>query len=78
MHPEFRGSDKWYDQVAKSRPPKDEPWYEVLVHNTQHQTYVSQQNLEADGSGSPVEHPLLRLFFTDFDEGLYSVGGLRN
>jgi heat shock protein HspQ len=22
----FQGSDEWYDQVARSRPPKDKPW----------------------------------------------------
>ena len=27
----FCGSDEWYEQVARSRPPKDAPWYHVLV-----------------------------------------------
>ena len=27
----FQGSEAWYEQVARSRPPKDQPWYRVLV-----------------------------------------------
>lgn len=32
----FRGSDEWYELVAKSRPPKNKPWYHVLVHGSDH------------------------------------------
>ena len=55
----FQLSEEWYDAVAKSRPPKDKPWYHVLVDGAQHTTYVAERNLERDGSGEPVEHPLL-------------------
>ncbi|MEK9630197.1 MAG: heat shock protein HspQ [Nitrospinota bacterium] len=48
VDPEFKSTDEWYDAVAKSRPPKDEPWYHVLVHQKGHQTYVAEQNLEPD------------------------------
>ena len=27
----FRGTDEWYEKVARSRPPKHLPWYHVLV-----------------------------------------------
>ena len=27
IDPTFQGSDEWYEQVARSRPPKDNPWY---------------------------------------------------
>ncbi len=43
---EFKSTDEWYEAVAKSRPPKDEPWYHVLVHQKGHQTYVAEQNLQ--------------------------------
>ena len=33
VDPDFQNSDEWYDQVARSRPPKDKPWYRVLVHD---------------------------------------------
>lgn len=67
----FQASEEWYDTVAKSRPPKDEPWYHVLVDNSIHSTYVAEQNLEADGSGDPIKHPMLQHFFTEFDNGRY-------
>ncbi|MDC1153218.1 heat shock protein HspQ [Nitrospinaceae bacterium] len=45
---EFKSTDDWYEMVAKSRPPKNEPWYHVLVHQKGHQTYVAEQNLQID------------------------------
>jgi heat shock protein HspQ len=35
--------------------------------------YVSEQNLVADYSGEPVEHPDLPEFFGDFDDGHYPM-----
>ena len=45
---DFKSTDEWYESVAKSRPPKNEPWYHVLVHQKGHQTYVAEQNLQPD------------------------------
>ena len=45
---EFKSTDEWYEMVAKSKPPKNEPWYHVLVHQKGHQTYVAEQNLQID------------------------------
>ena len=30
----FQGTEEWYEHVAKSRPPKDAPWYRVLIHKS--------------------------------------------
>ena len=68
----FRLSEEWYEQVAKSRPPKDQPWYHVLVHETAQTTYVAERNLEAATCEKPVEHPLLARFFDKFSNGFYS------
>jgi heat shock protein HspQ len=51
-------SDEWYETVARSRPPKDQPWYRVLVHNSANETYVAERNLELDASEEPVRHPM--------------------
>jgi heat shock protein HspQ len=67
----FCGSDEWYEQVAQSRPPKDAPWYHVLVDGAQHMTYVAERNLEIDPSRESVTHPLLPYYFDDFREGRY-------
>jgi len=61
----FSGDDEWYEQVAKSRPPKDEPWYHVLPSGSQHTTYVAECNLEADDSLAAIEHPLVMALFGD-------------
>lgn len=68
---EFSLSDSWYEQVATSRPPKDAPWYRVLVADAAHETYVAERHLEEDASGSPMEHPLLDHFFDAFEDGYY-------
>ena len=57
--PTFQGTDEWYEQVARSRPPKDQPWYHVLVHEAELTTYVAEQNLEPAGD-VPVDVEKLR------------------
>ena len=67
----FQGSEAWYQQVARSRPPRDKPWYHVLVHDSDHTTYVAERNLESDSEQQPIRHPLLERFFSGFDNGRY-------
>ncbi len=69
---EFSLSDQWYDEVARSRPPRDQPWYRVLVDGSDEVTYVAERNLQADDTGIPIEHPLLGEFFNEFRQGYYS------
>ena len=38
IDPHFLGSPEWYNNVAKSHPPKDRPWYHVLVDGGDVQT----------------------------------------
>ena len=68
----FQLPEEWYEQVARSRPPKDQPWYHFLVHGTGQTTYVAERNLEPSSSVEPVEHPLLNRFFDKFSDGFYS------
>lgn len=67
----FQGTEQWYRRVARSRPPKDRPWYRVLVHDAEHETYVAERNLEPDTSGEPIRHPQLTGVFADFSDGRY-------
>ena len=67
----FQATDEWYESVAKSRPPKNKPWYHVLVHESDHSTYVAEQNLEADDVLEPIKHPMVEHFFSKFDNGRY-------
>ena len=67
----FSGTEEWYDTMARSKPPKDEPWYHVLVHQAEHSTYVAERNLEPDLTGEPVTHPVLDQFFDEMRDGVY-------
>lgn len=70
----FSLSESWYDQVARSRPPKDRPWYHVLVDGSDGSDgsrYVAERHLEPDESGAPIRHPLLDRFFDTFEAGRY-------
>ncbi len=70
VDPEFQGTAEWYDAMARSRPPKDRPWYHVLVDGAEHNTYVAERNLEPDPSGHPIDHLLVGSFFAALgDEG---------
>ena len=71
VDPSFQLTEGWYEAVAKSRPPKDEPWYHVLVHEAVHTTYVAERNLEPDQSVAPIMHPMLKNFFCGFESGRY-------
>jgi len=71
VDPRFMLTDEWYENVARSRPPKDNPWYHVLVHNATHNTYVAERNLEADASIEPIQHPMVALQFNEFKDGRY-------
>jgi len=71
VDPNFQGTEEWYRAVAKSHPPKDKPWYHVLVHESFHTTYVAERNLEPDESLYPIEHPMIEQFFSRFENGRY-------
>ena len=71
----FQLTDEWYDEVALSRPPKDRPWYHILVHNSDQTTYVAERHLEPDPTGEPINHPFLRQCFDTFDNGRYDRRG---
>ena len=75
VDPEFNGSQEWYELVARSRPPKDAPWYHVLVDGARHSTYVAERHLEPDGTGEQIQHPALGEFFDRFEDGYYRMRG---
>jgi len=60
---ECLASERWY-QSNQTQPDRNQPWYHVLVHETDGATYAAQENLLPDTSGQPVEHPLIERFFS--------------
>ena len=70
----FQGTDEWYEAVARSRPPKDAPWYHVLVDGAGHTTYVAERHLvKSNECGVPIKHPLVGELFGEFQEGRYAT-----
>ena len=74
----YLGTEQWYDQVARSRPPKNSPWYHVLVDNAVHQTYVAERNLENSIDIAAIHHPMLQHYFTDMQNGYYQLRTRKN
>ena len=71
VDPRFQSTDEWYETMALSRPPRNRPWYHVLVHEASHETYVAERNLEKDPCAAPIAHPGIERFFTRFEAGRY-------
>jgi heat shock protein HspQ len=76
VDPVFANTQEWYEAIPESiRPAKDQPFYHLLAENAEasYVAYVSQQNLVADRSDEPVEHPALSGLFDGFAEGRYTL-----
>jgi len=72
----FSNTEEWYSAIPEdSRPSKDQPFYHLLAENdnSYYVAYVSEQNLIADYSGEPVDHPDLPDLFGDFEDGHYPL-----
>lgn len=65
-----RAPDDWYE-ANRTQPDRQQPWYHVLVDGSDNVTYAAQSSLTVDDSLAPVEHPLIVVFFDDFDRGQY-------
>src|SRR6266540_4148646 len=66
VDPVFANSEEWYEAIPEAlRPPKDQPFYHLLAENMEssYVAYVSQQNLVADDSDEPVDHPAITTMF---------------
>ena len=76
VDPVFANSDEWYDSIPEDiRPSKDQPFYHLLAENAEssYVAYVSQQNLIADESEEPIDHPAIPGLFDDYAGGRYRL-----
>jgi heat shock protein HspQ len=74
VDPEFSNTEEWYQAIPEEiRPRKDQPFYHLLAENEDayYVAYVSEQNLEVDDSGDPVEHPQITEVFSELKDGMY-------
>jgi heat shock protein HspQ len=75
VDPQFSNSEEWYQAIPEPlRPSKEQPYYHLLAENaeTSYVAYVSQQNLIADESEEPVDHPAIATMF-DREDGRYRL-----
>jgi heat shock protein HspQ len=63
-------TNEWYSSNT-TQPPKCQPWYHVLVDNSDAVTYAAESSLGTDDIKEPVEHPYLQHFFERFRQGAY-------
>src|SRR6185437_15013497 len=76
VDPEFSNSEEWYDAIPEAlRPSKEQPFYHLLAENSDstYVAYVSQQNLVADDSEEPVDHPAIATMFDRLEGGRYQL-----
>ena len=76
VDPVFANSEEWYDAIPEAlRPAKDQPFYHLLAENAEssYVAYVSQQNLVADESEEPIDHPAIADMFEGLDSGRYQL-----
>ena len=76
VDPEFSNSEEWYEAIPEEiRPSRDQPFYHLMAENSDSSyiAYVSQQNLVADDSEEPVDHPAIGSMFEGFDDGRYTL-----
>ena len=53
----------------QTQPSRDQPWYHVLVHDSEQITHAAQTSLQADDSDQQISHPLVEHFFSSFNAG---------
>jgi len=76
VDPEFSNTEEWLTAIPEPiRPRRDQPFYHLFAENSDshYVAYVSEQNLIADETGDPVEHPQIELLFNETDEGAYKL-----
>ena len=65
-----KAPDSWY-MKNQTQPSRNQPWYHVLVDGSSSTTYAAQTSLEEDDSATPITHPLVDVFFTEFNGQSY-------
>ena len=76
VDPFFANSEEWYEAIPEAmRPSKEQPFYHLLAENAEssYVAYVSQQNLIADDSEEPIEHPAVATMFESLEDGRYRL-----
>ncbi len=76
VDPEFQNTEEWWEAIPEAlRPSRNQPFYHLLAENedSHYVAYVSEQNLTADETGEPVDHPQAKALFGAYADGRYKL-----
>ena len=76
IDPVFSNTEEWWEAIPEDiRPTKDQPFYHLYAENAENEyvAYVSEQNLVADDTGSPLRHPQIEETFILADDGRFEM-----
>lgn len=64
VDPVYAHDAEWYAAMAITSPPRDEPWYHLLVDGAEYITYVAERNLtDCDEPADTIDNPRLPEYF---------------
>ena len=77
VDPKFSEDEAWSTIAVDVRISKDQPFYYLLAEcgDNSYIAYIPEQNLVADSSGEPVQHPQIGELFDLDDNGGYRYRG---
>ena len=61
-----RANEQWY-RSNQTQPERSQPWYHILVSDSEINTYAAESSLVADDLAEPIDHPLIDHFFEDYE-----------
>lgn len=76
VDPVFDNTEEWWNAIPEDvRPSREQPFYHLYAENetSYYVAYVSEQNLVADDTGDPVDHPEVVEMFGDLHDGMYAL-----
>ena len=62
--------DAWY-KANQTQPDRNQPWYHILVNESEVSTYAAESSLMPDSSGQEIDHPMITVYFEKFEDGRY-------
>ena len=75
---EYSLDEAWYQKACQAMQrlgqpaiDKKQPFYHILTDGSEHESYVSEQNLELSQAGQPVQHDSIEQWFTVGVSGQY-------
>lgn len=71
VDPQCSPSEVNYQSQTDGASSTDEPWFKLLVHNTDCEGYAAQEDLLPLNNSEGILHPHLRCYFRSFDKGVY-------